>query len=309
MSIELIEIFIKNQKRTLISAGTGQHICHIVGPGSFYLKPLIYAGLAEKFTFTACDPFWIDNDLNVGPDSLIDIIAYEHELIQKIKIRFQRSKIGMLGFSAPASVATHYAMQYPEDIAWLKLVGIPMQGSHSDFSDSNELFQKNATKDRVQNFSLDQKNLFNNSFYTYLSRYYALNQEGTSAHFKWLQETIAIYHKAFYCDVFQYKYAFFEHWKDNILGQEMNQDFRQHFFDSILSKVDVFSNIVGLSKKVSIQIFNGEEDYVTPMSSEIKEAIFNIPSIQLINYPRCGHCPYIENSQNFFNDMLGCIDI
>ena len=306
MSISLIEIPIRDARRTLVCIGSGQNICHIVGPSSFYLRPLIYAGLTEKFTFTSCDPLWTDNDSNEETHTLESMIALEHEIIQTIKERFKQPKIGMLGFSAPACVATSYVMQHPEDISWLKLSGIPIQGTDSNFSASDDSFKQFAEKQSVQNFFLDQDSLRHDtqSFYTYQPSNRQALSENTQAHYKWLKETMAIYHKAFFLDKIQYKYAYFEHWKTNILGLEMNQKSRKHFFDAILDKIDTLSNIKSIANQIPIQIFNGEEDYITPMNAEIAETLSNMQSIQLINYKQCGHCPYIEKPDAFYNDFL-----
>lgn len=310
MSINLIEIPIKGIKRTLICVGSGENICHIVGPGSFYLKSLIYAGLAEKFTFTTCDPWWANYDSSdnsaVETYSLENIIDFEHEVLQAIKHHFKYQKIGMLGFSAPGCIATSYVIKHPEDIAWLSLAGIPIQGTDSNFAASDKNFRKYAEKNRVQQFLLDQKDLFDKapSFYTFKTRKKTPTSQNSIAHSKWLLETMALYQKAFFYDKIQYRYAFLEHWKENFLGLEMNQKFRQHFFDSILPEIDTLSNLTSINSAIPIKIFHGEEDYITPLNSEVAKTLTSIQSIELINYKQCGHCLYIENPKGFYHDML-----
>ncbi|MCR9192912.1 MAG: alpha/beta hydrolase [Gammaproteobacteria bacterium] len=304
MSIALIELTVRGETRTAISVGSGENICYMVGPSSFYLKSFINAGLAEDFTFISCDPMWsVNDDVSMGRSiesiSLEDVVTLDHDIVQAIKHRFNCQKIGMIGLSAPACVAAQYAKQYPEDIAWLKLGGMPLQLIDASFASSDDPFEKNATADRVQKFHSEQVKKTAPSFYTYMT-----NALGTSVeHAEWLAETVALYHKAFLRDTVQCRYAFFEHWKTNFLGQEMNQAFRQHFFSTLLPQINAFSNVTTIDPTIPIQIFNGCEDYITPLAPEIADELSKISSIELVHYPTSGHFFYIDNPIQFRTDM------
>lgn len=310
MDISLLEVSLGNITRTLICVGSGQTVCHIVGPSSFYLRSLIQAGLADKYTFTSCDPLWtsVTADQAAQDSNLATLLTLEYEIIQAIKKHFKQSKIGLLGFSAPGCLAINYALQYPEDVAWLKLVGIPIQGTDPNFSSSDESFKMYADKKRVEKFFLDQTNLQDHkthSFYSYQSPNSPppLFTDNAKAHHTWLQQTMAIYHKAFYTDNLRYQFAYFEHWKTNILGLEMNQRFRDHFFATILGQLDPLAHLKSLATRLPITLYNGKEDYITPMNTEIVDILERLPHLKVIHYDNCGHCPYIENSRAFYNDL------
>lgn len=309
----IFQIDVQGKPTTCIAIGSGPNFCFIIGPGSFYLRSLIAnSDVGELCTFITCDLHWVGSD-NYNFIYLNDLLEFNHEVIKKIIKKFALKKIGMMGFSAPACLAIEYINKYHEDIAWLQLVGVSLEPLDPEFTFSNQSFIENASAEKIKKFESDQKlrlsiekNNDNSGMYFSPSDFFldANLQRHLKPNPAWVLETISLYHKAFFHDCERYRQALISHWEDNILGQYINPLFRQHFFQNIFPTINSLDGLKNLAKiAFPIQIFYGRDDYITPLSMKTKNELKLIQVINLLEYEKCGHYVYIENSKQFYIDF------
>ncbi len=299
-----------------IAAGRGPELCFILGPGSFYLKNLILGSdIGEKYTFITCDEHWVNQpNQYVNNISINELLKFNHIIIQGIMTKFDQPKIGIVGFSAPACLSVKYADKYPQDVAWLQLIGASFENVDSSFSSSDQLFREKASSERVKKYEYDQSirasiehTVDNTGLYFSEEDYYTNsdNKKFLKANSAWVLETLSFYHKAFFNDTEKYRQTLIEHWESNLVSQHINPSFRNHFFQNLFPQIDSLSDLKKLEKsQIPIQIFSGEEDYITPVSQKAQNELNLIKTVNFIKYKKCGHYVYIENSEKFYLDFF-----
>lgn len=299
-----------------ISIGNGSKLCFIMGPGSFYLKNLILGSdIGETHTLLTCDYHWITNPNKAAAQiTLNELLEFNHNIITEIRKKFNVPKIGILSFSAPACLGIKYAEKYHEDVSWLQVVGASFDAIDPSFKLSDQLFKRNASVERVKKYENEQKicslieqSLDDTGLYFTDDDYYlnSDNKRCLKANAKWLLETISFYQKAFFHDTEQYRQCLIEHWQSNIFSQTICAQFRGDFFNNIFPTINSLETLKILSKRnIPIQIFSGEEDYITPLSQTSQNELNLINNVKLITYKNCGHYAYIENKEKFYLDFL-----
>lgn len=314
-SVRVDSFDINNNKFNCIIMGKGADVCYIHGPGSFYLKGLISAGLGEYFTFITCDRYWSQHKSEQCKDekiSLDEIMSSTHQLMQSIKKFFHCNKIGMIGISAPGCLALRYSVMYPDDVAWLQLIGVCFEKIDSGFNATNALFMKEAGTDRINAFNNAQDNFKRllqddrKAISPPNMNYISLNgKRRLTPNSEWLAETLALFNKAFYHNTVKHKYAYFEHWRDNPIRQIINQVFRKYFFENLLPKLNPMDDLMQIEMKgIPVQVFNLEEDYIIKLSAEIRNRLTKMKNVAVLDYKACGHCPYEEKPEEFCRDMI-----
>lgn len=309
----LFQICVKGKSTPCIAIGRGSSFCFIMGPGSFYLRSLIAnSDIGELCTFITCDFHWVGTESHCFL-SLDELLEFNHLVIKEIIKKFALKEIGILGFSAPACLAIEYVRKYPQDISWLQLVGISLEPLDPEFTFSNRSFSENASSERIKKYELDQKIKFsieqnNDANGMYFSSDDFFLDADKKRHLKtnpaWVLETLSLYHKAFFHDTERYRQALISHWENNILGQCINPFFRQHFFQNVFPTVRSLEGLKHLGKiNFPVQVFCGNEDYITPLSSTTKKELNLIHSVNLLEYEKCGHYVYIEDSERFYLDF------
>ena len=317
MSRRIFEIDIGDHKTVCCAIGRGAEPCFIMGPGSFYVQALVSAtDLGEHFTFLTSDEHWTQSDSKPIESriSTQDLITFNHSVIQQLLKKFQINKIGIIGFSLPASLCTAYALTHHDHVAWMQLMGISFETNDLTFSNSDKLFKEQASAPRIKKYNDDQAVLQsieqgkdNSGLYFNTDDYItnANNIRSLKPNASWILETISSYHKAFFQDKERYHQVLFQHWEKNILGQYINQSFRKHFFEQLLPTMDTLFSLKTLKHtNIPIQVFHGEEDYITPISQDILSKLRGMHHLTLTNYQDCGHYAHIENPHQFTSDFL-----
>ncbi len=310
----IFQIDAKGMQTNCIAIGNGPEFCFIVGPGSFYLRSLITnSDIGELCTFITCDSHWVGYD-DSNLLSLDDLLEFNYEIIKSIIKKFKLKKIGMLGFSAPACLAIEYIKKYPQDIAWLQLIGAALENLDPKFTFSNNVFMENASKEKIKKHESDQmirfaieQNDCNGNFYYFSENDYFLDsdkQRRLKPNSAWILETVSLYHKAFFRDSERYRQALISHWENNILGQYINPFFREHFFKNIFPTIKALDGLKDLANiSFPIQVFAGKEDYIAPLSPKTKKELQLMHNVNLLEYEKCGHYVYIENNEQFYSDF------
>lgn len=321
MKIVSLELPLEGSKTAgFIVAGEGPEICYIVGPGSFYLKGLAY--LDKQFTFVTCDGLWahykkdkVDED-EVNATTLDDLIARDRLVIKAIRTHFNRSKIGLVGFSGPGALALRHALDIPDDIAWVNGTGVALCPLDPSFSATDKVFKEKASLERLAQFESAQKNyqkltqgdedakpLARSNFFidpTTKKRRLSVNSD-------YLEQVRFLVPKLVHDP--RYEYACYIHWENNPLGQIVNQPLRVHFFMQMQAKLDapVLLKQLQAQGKVPVLIANGNNDFITPMDKKIEAEVRGYPNVTVKTYDRCGHLPYLEVATEYAKDFCGFV--
>lgn len=308
----MLELNEGGKKTRGLKEGDGEYPCLIVGPGSFYLNRLSDE-LKTKFTFFTFDMEWTREKSNPerAPSNITasDMIAHTGHIIASIKSNFRYSKIGLMGFSAPALIALQSAINYKEDVAYVIAIGCALSKLDAQFNATNERFNNEVDEKRREKYSLLQKNfskLLSGEGGDPLVDSNFIKDEKTgkkrlTPNSQYVEMCRSIIVKLLY-DPEKYEAKFLKNWRFNADNKVINEPERQYFFGTILPMLDPSEIINKLEQysDVPTLLIYGENDYITPIEDNV---IKNLKRCEVIKYTNCGHSPNEERSEDFDQDV------
>lgn len=300
MKTKIIELKLGNNPTPtrFITAGEGPEIVYITGPSSLYLQGLSH--LQKQFTFVICaDDLWTksktaeakakEEEKNIKESkpsvttTLESLVERDKESIAAIREHYKRDKIGLMGFSAPGTLALKVALEIPEQIAWVNGTGIALYDLGLNFEKAAEAFKKEASKPRQAIHTA----LYKTKPKDFLESIQQLSPS-------------SIYDTA-------YIPALWSLWARDPLGHVVSDEFRGHFFKEIQPKLSKKApellEQLAKQNKVPILLITGEQDFVTPMPKDIEKQLRTYSNITLKIYPRCAHNPFIETPERYYEDF------
>jgi pimeloyl-ACP methyl ester carboxylesterase len=306
-------------KCSMISGGS--RIGYIAGgPGSFYFSSLESAKLLDIYTFITSDAAWtyINQDsLNKKDLSHINakhIKENDHLIIEALKEKFPATPIDGFGFSAPGALLIEEALNFPEDYDRLIFTGLGLVTLDPTFTTTTKLFDSKASTEKRKHFKRDSdaKSLFDTLVLNYqlqqnhaLSTFFAVSPTSKlplKPAKKFLTETIAMRAKMFYdaTDLESTKEQIKQHWYHNPLGEHIDKNMQELFFTEIYPQLTPLESLKILADTgKSILLIMGEQDFVTPLTSEITETLQQYPNINLQIIKEAAHVPYLEQPERY----------
>jgi proline iminopeptidase len=263
---------IRGLKIYIRTIGNGPFIVFLHGgPGAEHRTFLPHVlPLAEHFTLVLYDQRGCGQSERAS-SSTTYTIENEIETLEEIRLHLGIDQLNLVGESWGTMLALLYACKYPQHTRKLFLasaIGLNADG-YVHFSEELEARLSNADRDKLADIStrLNQSNASLDELFGVLDKYYVYSPK-----------TLAKASKT-------------------IRNPQVNEAFHQQ----ILDFYDVTHHVTTL-ERIPITVLQGSQDLLSP--AYIHEHMQKqLPHLQLIEVPECGHWVYIEASERFNHEV------
>lgn len=253
--------------------------CLIVGPGSQY-PPLLSDRLKQSLRFLYVD-FKRTWTAPPGADiSHIDLQTMVDE-VEAVRQAFQIDRLCLVGHSTPAFIAVEYALQHPDHVSRLILIGAPPYTNNDTFRFQREFWDRDASPARKAKYAENLKR-WPNALLSTLTPYDDFSVRYTRG-------------DPYY--FFDYNYDFT--WIH--LGRYFNAPLAIQFYRKTTANYDPRGRFAG--NRIPILSIIGRYDYIMP--SDLWAGYDRrVPNSTVVKFERSGHFPMIEEQRRFDDTVI-----
>lgn len=253
--------------------------CLIVGPGSQY-PPLLSDRLKQSLRFIYID---FKRTWTAPPEadiSKVDLQTMVDE-VEAVRQAFGIDRLCLVGHSTPVYIAVEYALQHPEHVSRLIMIGAPPYTNEATFRFQKEFWERDASPARKAKYAENLKR-WPNSLLSTLTPYDDFSVRYTRA-------------DPYYFRDYNYDFTWIH------LGRYFNAPLAIQFYRKTTATYDPRPRLAG--NKIPILSIIGRYDYIMP--PDLWDGYEKqVPSSTVVKLERSGHFPMIEEQDRFDDTIL-----
>ena len=248
--------------------------CLIVGPGSQY-PPLLSDRLKQslRFLFVDFKRTWTapqGTDISkIGLQTMVDEV-------EAVRQAFGIDRLCLVGHSTPVFVAVEYALQHPEHVSRLIMIGAPPYTNADTFRFQREFWERDASPARKARYAENLKR-WPNELLSRLTPYDDFSVRYTRG-------------DPYYFYDYNYDFTWIH------LGRYFNAPLAIQFYRQTTAEYDPRDRLA--KTKIPILSIIGRYDYIMP--SDLWAGYEQrVPTSTVVKFERSGHFPMIEEQDRF----------